>query len=155
MKKEVYPEATKEQINEGRNLAWLAYFGVASIVLPFLFFVPMLIHKSNPFSRFHARQGLAFFIFEMMLFLGFGIIWFILKLVTFNMLSASHSSETVIGIFYVSFIAAFWNLVVGVGIFFEVLAIIGIVKSVQGRYVRLPIVRYIAEKWFKRMVPDS
>ncbi len=71
------------------------------------------------------------------------------------MLSASHSSEASIGIVYVSFTAVFWNLVVGVGIFFEVLAIIGIVKSSQGRFVRLPIVSHIAENWFKRMVPES
>ena len=55
-----FPEATEEQIKEGKSLAWLSYFGI-------LFLIPLLVYKDNPFSKYHARQGMVLFFAEVVL----------------------------------------------------------------------------------------
>ncbi|MBD3285441.1 hypothetical protein GF359_03360, partial [candidate division WOR-3 bacterium] len=68
-----YPQATDEQIKEGKGLAWLSYFN-------WLFIIPLLVHKDNPFSRWHAVQGLTLFIAE--------VIWIILMIIVGPIIAA-------------------------------------------------------------------
>ncbi len=154
----VFPNATEEQINEGRKLAWLSYAGVAAMFIPLaglLFLVPMLAHKNNPFSHYHARQGMALFVFEIILALALGALWFIMGLMTYNLVSADQPAMFWIVLVGTGGTIILWNLVVAAVIFLEVLAIIGIVLSTQGRFVKLPIVGRIAESWFKKMIPTT
>ena len=48
---------TPESIKEGKKCAWLAYI---------LFFIPLLINKSNAYVRHNANEGLEIFIFDVL-----------------------------------------------------------------------------------------
>ena len=144
-----FPEATEEQIKEGKSLAWLAYIGVAALFIPFvgwiaglLFLVPMLVHKDNPFSRYHARQGMVLFFAEIALGIVIGILWAIVAGITYA--TAAWGAGVCL--------ALFWVLVVIIGLALEVLAIIGIVQAASGKFWKMPVIGHIAESWFKGMV---
>jgi uncharacterized membrane protein len=82
-----------------------------------LFLVPLLGKKDNKFALFHGKQGLVLFAFEI-------LIWVL-------------SYIPVIGWFIIGPIG---------GIVCLVLAIIGMVKSLQGIYWKMPVLGDIAEK---------
>ena len=48
---------TPESIKEGRKIAWLAYI---------LFFIPLLMNKTNAYVRHNANEGLEIFIFDVL-----------------------------------------------------------------------------------------
>jgi uncharacterized membrane protein len=82
-----------------------------------LFLVPLLGKKDNKFALFHGKQGLVLFAFEI-------LIWVL-------------SYIPVIGWFIIGPIG---------GIVCLVLAIVGMVKSLQGIYWKMPVLGDIAEK---------
>jgi len=134
-----FPEATEEQIKEGKSLAWLSYFGI-------LFLIPLLVYKDNPFSKYHARQGMVLFFAEVVL----GIIWGILGAIVGAIVMASYSATG----FGAGAICGtiLWIVMVILWIGIAVLAIIGIIQSAQGKFWKMPIFGGLAEKWFKGMV---
>lgn len=82
-----------------------------------LFLVPLLAKKDNKFALFHGKQGLVLFVLEV-------IIWIL-------------SYIPVIG----------WFIIGPIGsIICIILAIVGMVKSLQGKYWKMPVLGDIAEK---------
>ncbi len=82
-----------------------------------LFLVPLLGKKDNKFALFHGKQGMVLFAFEI-------VVWIL------------------------SYIPAIgWFIIGPVGsIICLILAIIGMVKSLQGDYWKMPVLGDIAEK---------
>ena len=70
-----FPYASCEEISEGRILAWLSYPGIIFGLLGLLFLVPMLAHKDNPFSRYHARQGMFLFLASVLVAVFFWVVY--------------------------------------------------------------------------------
>jgi len=129
-----FPEATAEQIKEGKSLAWLSYFGI-------LFLIPLLVHKDNPFSKYHARQGMLLFFLEVIL----GILWAILGAIAGAIAVATYGGGAIC-LLLLGIVMGILYLVVAV------FAIIGIIQSVTGKFWKMPILGGLAEKWFKGMV---
>lgn len=123
-----FPEATQEQINDGKGIGILSYFW-------WLVIVPLLAKKDNPFTMYHARQGLALAILQTIIF--------ILRIV-FGRFATWYGIGVLFGIFSI----VFWLLFVLLWIF----AIIGIIKCAQGKFWKLPLVGDLAESLFKDMV---
>ena len=98
-------------VEEGKALAWLSYLGI-------LFLIPLLAKKDNGFCLYHAKQGLVFFIIEVVL--GFlGIIPFV-----------------------------GWVIFVLGSLFMLVLSIIGIIQTLQGNYWEAPLrINELAKKF--------
>lgn len=110
-------------IEEGKPLAWLSYLGL-------LFLIPLLVLKENKFAQFHAKQGVAFFIGWVIGFIALLIITFILGFIP------------IIGLILNTLLwILFW-------IFFVIMAILGIVNSLQGKYWRMPIFANFTQKLF-------
>lgn len=81
-----------------------------------LFLVPLLGKKDNKFALFHGKQGMVLFVF-----------W--------------------VAIFILSFIPFIGGIIFLLGwIIYVILAIIGMVKSLQGQYWKMPVLGDIAEK---------
>lgn len=81
-----------------------------------LFLVPLLGKKDNKFASFHGKQGLVLFVF-----------W--------------------LAIFILSFIPFIGGIIGLLGwIICVILAIVGMVKSLQGQYWKMPVLGDIAEK---------
>jgi uncharacterized membrane protein len=104
------PVANDKVVEEGKQLAWLSYIGI-------LFLVPLLAKKDNAFCMHHAKQGLVLFIFWIAVFIV-GIII---------------AAVPVIGWVLSPIILGFGSL------FIVVLAVIGIIQSVQGNWWEAPI----------------
>jgi uncharacterized membrane protein len=86
-----------------------------------LWLVPLLAMKENAFCKFHAKQGIVLSIYSV-------AVWIVGK---------------------VPFIGGWIVRPVG-GIILLVLAIMGIVNSLNGKYWKCPLgVAVLAEKWFK------
>ena len=62
------PTCTKEEIKEGKGVAWLAYI---------VFFLPLLFKKNNPFVRWHANEGLELFFMDILGVGFFCVGWFL------------------------------------------------------------------------------
>ena len=112
------PGGDDKEIEEGKTFAAIGYLGI-------LFLVPLLAAKDNKFAHFHAKQGMVLFI----AFIICAIIASILFIIPF------------IGWFLLGPIA--W-LVVFIG--GAVLAIMGIVKALQGEYWKMPVLGDWAEQ---------
>ena len=67
-KEKLAPTCTKEEIKEGKGVAWLAYI---------VFFLPLLFKKNNPFVRWHANEGLELFFMDILGVGFFCIGWFL------------------------------------------------------------------------------
>jgi uncharacterized membrane protein len=88
--------------------------------LGILFLVPLLSLKESPFAKFHVKQGILLCIF----------------IVAVSILGA------------IPFLG--WFVIWPVGyIFAVVMAIMGIVNSLGGKYWKMPILGGMAAKWFK------
>jgi uncharacterized membrane protein len=119
--KEKTPEAPKpdaKEIEEGKTYAAIGYLGI-------LFLIPLLAAKDNKFAQFHAKQG-------MVLFIAF-IICAIIASILFII--------PIIGWFLLGPLA--WLIVFIGGV---VLAIMGIVKALQGEYWKMPVLGGWAEQ---------
>ncbi|MBM3323679.1 hypothetical protein FJY69_09425 [candidate division WOR-3 bacterium] len=88
--------------------------------LGILWLVPMLANKENAFCKFHVKQGIILTVF------GFAV--------------------GVVGA--IPFIG--WFIIWPVGCLFAlVMAIIGIIQSVSGKYWKMPLLGGLAQSWFK------
>jgi uncharacterized membrane protein len=112
------PKADAKEIEEGKMFAAVGYLGI-------LFLIPLLAAKDNKFAQYHAKQG-------MVLFIAF-IICAIIASILFII--------PVIGWFLLGPIA--WLIVFIGGV---VLAVMGIVKSLQGEYWKMPVLGGWAEQ---------
>jgi len=129
-----FPEATEEQIKDGKSIAWLSYLGI-------FFLIPLLAHKDNPFSKYHARQGMVLFF----AYVAIGILWGILGAIAAAIAMATYGGGAICALFL-------WIIMVIVFMGLGVLAIIGIIQAATGKFWKVPIFGGIAEKWFKTMV---
>lgn len=132
-----FPSASETEIQEGKSLAWLSYISI-------LFLIPFIVQKHNPFSRYHARQGMILFFAEAAL----GVIW-VLAVVIENLIRIATYSATGIG--------GLCKLLLGVVLLIAllllvVLAVIGIVQASSGRFWKMPLFGSLAEKWARRMI---
>ncbi len=118
-----FPDATEEQIQEGKGLAWLSYFGI-------LFLIPLLIQNDNPYTKHHVIQGVILFIVGLLPF------W-ILSFLYYRMIS------------FAIFLLGLLNLFVCLVIF--VFVIIGIIKAATGKFWRVPFIGEIGEDILKGM----
>ncbi len=101
---------SKDEIREGAGLAALSYIFFVCIIV-------LIFSKNNKFVRFHARQALVVFIFEVFFwFLG----WFI----------------PIIGPLF-SFIGS---------LIFFVYSLLGIFASLLGKAIRFPLITSLASK---------
>ncbi len=132
-----FPEATEEQIKDGKSIAWLSYLGI-------FFLIPLLAHKDNPFSKYHARQGMVLFF----AYVAMGILWGILGAIA-GMIYSGYGGYGAGGGICVSLAILLPALAC---VFLGVLAIIGIIQSASGKFWKMPIFGGMAEKWFKTMV---
>ena len=112
------PKADANEIEEGKTFAAIGYLGI-------LFLVPLLAAKDNKFAQFHAKQGIVLFI----AFIICAIIASILFIIP------------IIGTFLLGPVAF---LIVFIG--GAILAIMGIVKALQGEYWKMPILGGWAEQ---------
>jgi len=131
-----YPSATEEQIKEGKGLAWLSYLGI-------LFLVPLLSNKDNPFSRWHAVQGMTLLIAY--------VIWIILGVIIGAIIGAI-GRFTVIG----GICAVVWLIIsIAVWILVAVFAIIGIIKAASGKFSKIPVIGAWGASIFKGLIPGA
>ena len=110
-----------KEIGEGKSVAWLGYLGILCLI-------PLLAYKDNKFAKFHGKQGLFFFIAYIVVFI---ILWILAVIFSYTF--------TPIGIII-------WVLDVLLWIVVIVFSIIGIIKSVQGEYWKMPVIGDWAEK---------
>lgn len=134
-----FPTASEAEIQEGKSLAWLSYVAV-------LFVIPLVLHRNNPFSRYHARQGMALFFAEALL----SLFWVLMAVIVGLIQVASYSATGfgiggLCGLLLVIVIVILWALL-------SILAVIGIIQAVSGRFWKMPVFGDIAEKWFKGMI---
>ncbi len=131
MAKEKIPEEIPEkEIEEAKSLVWLSYLGI-------LFLIPLLAQKENRFSKFHAKQGMVLFFYEVAWF----IIVFILLAIMASLVFATRGALTVC-------LPFIWLVAIAGWIFFVVISIIGIIQSVQGKLWKCPVgVAALAEKF--------
>jgi len=90
--------------------------------------IPLLAYKDNKFAKYHGKQGLIFLIAYMVIF----IVLIILD--TFLFFISLYAGQ----IFKISF----WLL----GLVVLVFSILGIIKSLQGEYWKMPIIVKYVEK---------
>jgi len=93
-----------KDIEESKAMAAISYLGI-------LFLIPLLAKKDSPFAQFHAKQGLALFVLEVIY--GFA------------------TAIPFIGWFLISWV---------VGIFIIVLFIMGLVNALGGKCIELPLI---------------
>ncbi len=140
-----FPYANEEEIHEGRFLAWLSYPGIIFGLLGLLFLVPMLAHKENPFTRYHARQGMFLFLASVLVTVFFWIVYGGMLVSIIDLSPVAWIVTTIGGMVVIT----------GTGITIFVFAIIGTVKAASGKFYRMPLIGTMAERWFPNMVPKT
>ncbi len=126
----VVQEIPENEIEEAKSLVWLSYLGI-------LFLVPLLAQKDNRFAKFHAKQGMVLFFYEV----AWGIIAVFLWLIFWGIAAATGGALTICVPLVGLLIFAGW-------VFFVVISIIGIIQAVQGNMWRCPLgVASLAEKF--------
>jgi len=103
-------EFDPRDIEDSKNVCILAYFGI-------LFFIPLVAKPQSKFARYHANQGLLFFVLCTML------------------------GAVQIGLPHVPLISPIVNATLG--IFDLVLFVIGVVNAVNGKAKDLPIIGFM------------
>ena len=99
----------------------LAYFGILCLI-------PLLTKKDDPEVQWHAKNGLAFVVFDIVLWIALFIVGIFLR----------HIPVAGCGIMTAL------NCIVGIGIL--VIHVMGIIKGVNGQRFRLPVVSDFADK---------
>lgn len=140
-----FPYVNQEDMQEGRSLAWLSYPGIIFGLLGLLFLVPMFAHKDNPFSRYHARQGMLLFLASVLVTVFFWVVYggMLVSIIALSPVAWIVTAITGLGVF------------TGIGITIFVFAIIGTVKAASGEFYRMPLIGTMAERWFPGMVPQT
>ncbi len=120
------PVFEEEDIRENKLIAVLAYLNV-------LVLVPILAGRKSPFARYHAKQGLALFITEMLLHFTYGT----LK----SVLSPFVSHITVkVGYGSYNWLEIVLTMLGVVAFAYLVFAVIGIIRVVRGEAKPLPLI---------------
>lgn len=83
-----------------------------------LFLVPLLAKKDSRFAQFHAKQG-------MVLFIVWVVAYFVLAVIP------------IIG----------WMLIPFASLFFFIVSIIGLIKTLQGHAWEIPVIKDVAKKF--------
>jgi uncharacterized membrane protein len=99
----------------------LAYFGILCLI-------PLLTKKDDPEVQWHAKNGLAFVVFDIVLWIALFIVGIFLR----------HIPVAGCGIMTAL------NCIVGIGIL--VIHVMAIIKGVNGQRFRLPVVSDFADK---------
>lgn len=107
------PTGDQGDIEKNKGMAVLGYIGILCLI-------PLLAAKESKFAQFHAKQGLALFLFEIVV----GILY------------------AIPGVNVVMFFIG-WILYVLI----LILAIMGIVNALQGKYWKMPVLGGLAEKF--------
>lgn len=107
------PQGDSGDIEKNKGMAVLGYIGILCLI-------PLLAAKESKFAQFHAKQGLALFLFEIVV----GILY------------------AIPGVNVVMFFIG-WVLY----ILILILAIMGIVNALQGKYWKMPVLGGLAEKF--------
>lgn len=118
-------ECTQEEVNNGKLMAVLAYFGLLALI-------PYFVEKDNKYIRFHSIQGLNFYLESLIATVALTVVLFVA-----SFLFIIPILGWILGgiLFLVSFIA-----LMAISIGSLVFQIMGIVYAVQGSAKELPIV---------------
>lgn len=118
-------ECTQEEVNNGKLMAVLAYFGLLALI-------PYFVEKDNKYVRFHSIQGLNFYLESLIATVGLTVVMFVSTILFIIPILG-----WILGgiLFIVSFIGL---MAISVGSL--VFQIMGIVYAVQGSAKELPIV---------------
>ncbi len=108
-----FEDATREEIEDGRILAAVAY-------LPALCFVGFAAAPTNRYVQFHARQGLILFALEMAAWVGLWIIDVSIGAIPFLGLLVTAAAR------------------LAVGFLFLAVTIYGVAKGASGTFARIP-----------------
>ena len=108
-------------VQASKSIAWLSYFGI-------FFLIPMFVKKDSEYCQFHVKQGATLFCTEIAYAIAKGIVDAIL----YAILKYSFAGLALYGV-----ISTVLSLV---NIFFFVVAIIGIINSVNGKKNELPLI---------------
>jgi uncharacterized membrane protein len=100
-------------VEKNKGMAVLAYIGILCLI-------PLLAAKESKFAQFHAKQGLALFLFEILV----GVLYAI--------------PGVNVVMFFIGWI---------VYILILILAIMGIVNALNGKYWKMPVLGGLAEKF--------
>ncbi|HTW90538.1 MAG TPA: hypothetical protein VMH22_02380 [bacterium] len=116
-------------VKQAKWLAWLSYLWI-------LWLVPLFTMKNNAFAKFHVKQGIILTFYGIVLSVVGGAI-------------ALHYERWPLGWFMLYRIGSL--IIVPVGfIILLILAIMGMINSVSGKYWKCPLgVGVLAGKWFK------
>ena len=118
MENRPYTQYDPRDIQETKSVAWLSYLGV-------FFLIPMFVYKNSPYTRFHLNQGIVLCILEVAGAIALAILRAVLMWIP------------VIGWILIGLI----SFVFGVAVL--VLTIMGIVNTVTGKAVPLPVIGQI------------
>lgn len=118
-------ECTQEEVNNGKLMAVLAYFGLLALI-------PYFVEKDNKYVRFHSIQGLNFYLESLIAIVGLTVVMFVSMFLFIIPILG-----WILGgiLFIVSFIG-----LMAISIGSLVFQIMGIVYAVQGSAKELPIV---------------
>ena len=118
-------ECTQEEVNNGKLMAVLAYFGLLALI-------PYFVEKDNKYVRFHSIQGLNFYLESLIATVGLTVVMFVSMFLFIIPILG-----WILGgiLFIVSFIG-----LMAISIGSLVFQIMGIVYAVQGSAKELPIV---------------
>ena len=118
-------ECTQEEVNNGKLMAVLAYFGLLALI-------PYFVEKDNKYIRFHSIQGLNFYLEGLIATVGLTVVMFVSMFLFIIPILG-----WILGgiLFIVSFIG-----LMAISIGSLVFQIMGIVYAVQGSAKELPIV---------------
>lgn len=107
----------EEEIEDGKIFAVLGYLFILCLV-------PLLLKKDNKFALFHGKQGLILFIFE----IAAGIIIGVLNIIPI--------------------LGQILGFLLGITciLFFGILSVVGIIRSLMGEYWKMPVLGDLAEK---------
>lgn len=100
-------------VDDNKMIALLSYI---------IFFIPLLVQKDSPFVKFHAKQGLVLFLFDVII----GIVSTVFVTITLGF------GALIIWVLYIPPL---------------VLAIMGIMNVLNGKMVQLPWIGKYAEKF--------
>lgn len=144
------PVITEKEVQDGRVVAWLSYWGV-------LFAIPFFAQPENRFSQFHVRQGVNLLLWELglvLLAMGVMLVGVVLTGATTIVAYGSAASGAAVpgyGLFPYLVFLAFYGVAILLVLFVCLLGLFsfyGIYNAATGRVVELPIVGRTARRFY-------
>lgn len=139
------PYVTPEMdVQQSKGIAWLSYLGL-------LFLIPMFVRKYSDYTRFHVKQGATLCAFEIAYWITYGIIMAIIDAI----FPGYHSYYLYPYTFYVhSDVYNVFAFLLGLaGIFFLVVAIMGIVNAATGK--RKELILFGKFPWIAKLLDNT